>query len=148
MGLLSKLFGSAVGSTVKDVTEGVGNLATKLRSAITGELPPEVRGQIEKVIVEADALAMKSQGELSKIEAQSKSLFISGWRPSIGWICSSGLALHFIIFPLLRWITLLVGHPVETPHIEAGALISLVLALLGIGGMRSYEKSKNVHDKH
>ena len=148
MGFWANMFAPAVGSTVKDVTEGVGNLATKLRSAITGELSPEVRGQIEKVAVEADALAMKAQGELSKIEAQSKSLFKSGWRPSIGWICSTGLALHFIIFPLLRWFTLLAGHPVETPHIEAGALISLVLALLGIGGMRSYEKSKDVHNKH
>ena len=143
MGLLSKLFAPAIGSTVKDVTEGVGNLATKLRSAITGELPPEVRGQIEKVVVEADALAMKAQGELSKIEASSKSLFIAGWRPSIGWICSIGLAFHFIIFPLFEWAT-----PIQAPELETGALISLVMALLGLGGMRSYEKLKNVHGKH
>jgi hypothetical protein len=143
MGLMAKLFGSAVGSTVKDVSEGLGGLATSLRSALTGELPPKVRGEIEKVIVATESLAMKTQGELTKIEAQSKSLFISGWRPSIGWICSIGLAFHFIIFPFLEWAT-----PLDAPEIEAGALISLVLALLGIGGMRSYEKSKGVHDKH
>lgn len=148
MGILGRLLGVDAGKTVKDISDGVGGLATSLRSAITGELPPKVRGEIEKVATEAEALAMKTQGEVTKIEAQSKNLFIAGWRPSIGWICSSGLALHFIVFPLLRWFTTMIGHPVETPQIEAAALISLVMALLGLGGMRSYEKSKGVHGKH
>jgi len=142
MGLLSWLTPD-IGKTVKDVGEGVGGLATSLRSAITGELPPKVRGEIEKVATEAEALAMKTQGEVTRLEAQSKSLFIAGWRPSIGWICSIGLALHFIIFPLLEWAT-----PLNAPEIEVGALISLVMALLGLGGMRSYEKKKGIHNKH
>ncbi len=132
-----------IGKTVKDATDGFGNLATKLRSAITGELPPEVRGAIETVAVEAESLAMKTQGELTKIEASSKSLFIAGWRPSIGWICSIGLAFHFIIFPLFEWAT-----PLKAPELETGALISLVMALLGLGGMRTYEKRKGINDKH
>ena len=140
MGLIRDLLGIPdVGGTVKDVADGVGGLATSIRSAITGELPPKIRGEIEKVATDAEALAMKTQGEVTKLEAQSKSLFIAGWRPAIGWICVSGLGLHFIIFPILKWIT-----DVDPPPIEVGALMSLVAALLGLGGLRTYEKKEKI----
>lgn len=148
MGLLTKLFAPAVGKTVKDVSEGLGGLATKLRSAITGELPPEARAKIEETLAEAESLAMKTQGELTKIEASSKSLFLAGWRPALGWICVIGLGLHFIISPLIQWIAILAGKTITTPQLEVGALMSLVLTLLGVGTMRTYEKKKGINDKH
>ncbi len=148
MGLLGKWFGGNIGTTVKEIGEGVSTIATSLRSAITGELPPKVRGELEKVATEADALAMKTQGEITKAESQSPSLFIAGWRPTLGWICVTGLGLHFIVSPLIQWIAVIVGKTVSAPVFEVGALISLVLTLLGVGTMRSYEKTKGVHDKH
>lgn len=137
-----------VGKTVKDATDGFGNLATKLRSAITGELPPKVRGEIEKVAVEAEALAMKTQGELTKIEASSKSIFLAGWRPALGWICVTGFLIHFIISPVMQWIAILLGKTISAPTLEVGALMSLVITLLGVGTMRTYEKKKNINNKH
>lgn len=80
-----------------------------------------------------------SQIDLNKIEASSKSLFISGWRPAIGWICTVGLFYEFLICPILYscGIETMIG-------IDNSALHSLVASLLGIGAFRTYEKCKNV----
>jgi hypothetical protein len=80
------------------------------------------------------------QAEINKVEAGHRSLFVAGWRPAIGWICAMGLAWGWIIAPTLQFFY--PGH--EMPGIELGEAISLVMAMLGMGALRTYEKHENL----
>ncbi len=86
-----------------------------------------------------------NQVELNKIEARHKNIFVSGWRPFIGWVCGSALAYHFILRDFINWG--LIAFDVDViplPTIELGQLISILLAMLGMSGYRTYEKLKKV----
>lgn len=96
-----------------------------------------------KIKAEADLRAALlgldvAQAGVNEAEASNPSLFVSGWRPAIGWIGAGGLAYHFIARPLLiglGWTTL--------PGLD-NMLFELVFAMLGFGGLRTYEKIKGV----
>ena len=79
----------------------------------------------------------KGQLEVNKVEAAHKSLFVAGWRPSIGWCCSLGLLYHVLIAPIA-------GIWVEVPEIDPSLLMTTMTGLLGLGAMRSYEKTRGV----
>jgi len=80
------------------------------------------------------------QMEINKVEAASSSIFVSGWRPSIGWICGAGFAVQFVIGPLAEWGAALAGHPVKFPQMDTGTMMPLLLGMLGLGGLRTAEK--------
>ena len=80
------------------------------------------------------------QMEINKVEAASSSLFVSGWRPSIGWVCGAGFAVQFVIGPLAEWGSALYGHPVKFPQMDTGTMMPLLLGMLGLGGLRTAEK--------
>ena len=80
------------------------------------------------------------QMEINKVEAASSSIFVSGWRPSIGWICGAGFAVQFVIGPLAEWGSSLAGHPVKFPQMDTGTMMPLLLGMLGLGGLRTAEK--------
>jgi hypothetical protein len=92
---------------------------------------------------------MQQRGELQQIagqiqvnteEAKSQSVFVSGWRPFIGWVCGSGLAYQFIVRPLLTF-AVVIWHPgFVSPTIETAQLIELLVGMLGLGAMRTFEK--------
>lgn len=77
-------------------------------------------------------------------EAKHRSVFVAGWRPSIGWICSLGLAYHFLVLPFASLISVYTNLPQPLPAIDSGELMTLVLSLLGLGGLRTFEKSKGI----
>ena len=79
----------------------------------------------------------KGQLEVNKVEAAHKSLFVAGWRPSIGWCCSLGLLYHVLIAPIA-------GIWVEVPEIDPSLLMTTMTGMLGLGAMRSYEKVQGV----
>ena len=79
----------------------------------------------------------KGQLEVNKVEAAHKSLFVAGWRPSIRWCCSLGLLYHVLIAPIA-------GIWVEVPEIDSSLLMTTMTGMLGLGAMRSYEKTKGV----
>jgi hypothetical protein len=78
MSIVGKIPGEVGADTAKGLLDGVGDLATKIRGAITGELPPEQRFTLEKLALEADQLQNKGQMDINLAEAQSTSLFIAG----------------------------------------------------------------------
>ena len=84
----------------------------------------------------------KAQMEVNKVEAGHTSMFVAGWRPFTGWICASALAYHYIIQPLLTFILYSFGNEVVLPTFDMGTLTTVLLGMLGLGGMRSFEKVK------
>lgn len=88
-----------------------------------------------------------AQSDINKIEAASPSTFVSGWRPFVGWVCASGFACVYIVFPLLTWLTTLFGKSTAFPTLDSGSLMTLLLGMLGMGGMRMAEKMKGVAAK-
>jgi len=86
-----------------------------------------------------------AQIEVNKVEAASDSIFKSGWRPAIGWVCGSAFAYHFVLQPVLIFFLTLFGAEIpELPKFEMEALMTVLLGLLGLGGLRTFEKYKHV----
>lgn len=85
-----------------------------------------------------------AQADINKVEASSANGLVSGWRPASGWVCVAGLFYEFLFRPLAPWLLTIAGHPVpDLPSLE-GVLMELTFALLGIGGLRSFDKKKLV----
>jgi len=122
--------------------------------SIVASLIKPVTGLLDKFIEDADqknllaheiaTLAQKEahknaalQLEVNKTEAAHKNLFVSGWRPSIGWVCSLGLLYNTIIANIL-------GIWVDLPEIDTALLVPVMMGMLGLGAMRSFEKTKGV----
>ncbi len=82
----------------------------------------------------------KAQMEVNKVEAGHNSIFVSGWRPFTGWICATALGYHFILQPLLAFVLYANGIEVVLPVFDMGTLTTILLGMLGLGGMRSLEK--------
>ena len=87
------------------------------------------------------------QIEINKIEASSSSVFVSGWRPAVGWTGALGYAYEFLIRPIGNGIMVSLGAPPAFPGIEVEALTSLLFGLLGLGTLRTVEKINNVARK-
>tara|TARA_R110000868_G_scaffold368115_1_gene631078 strand:- start:40 stop:438 length:399 start_codon:yes stop_codon:yes gene_type:complete len=78
-------------------------------------------------------------------EAKSRSVFVAGWRPFIGWTCGFALAYHFIAAPLVLFGMELAGYEIRAlPVFDMDALMTVLLGMLGLGGMRSFEKAKGL----
>jgi len=88
--------------------------------------------------------ANMAQIEVNKEQAKHSSLFVSGARPAIMWVCCLGLFWSFFLAPFLSWLIVASGSTATLPAIETEGLLSLTLALLGLGGYRSFEKFKGV----
>ena len=84
----------------------------------------------------------KAQLEVNKVEAGHTSRFVSGWRPFTGWICATAMGYHFILQPLLTFLLYTFGHEITLPTFDMTTLTTVLLGMLGLGGMRSFEKVK------
>lgn len=81
------------------------------------------------------------QLKINEVEASHQNVFVSGWRPAAGWLTIAGLAYHYLVFPIFS------GHIPELKDIPTEDLMYLLFALLGMGGLRSFEKIKGVANK-
>lgn len=110
------------------------------------------KSQVEKdqiamqfAILKAQFDAATAQTDINKIEAANPNLFVSGARPFIMWICAGGLAIQFVIFPLIAYgFQLTTGKIVAGPALDMGTLMTLLFAMLGLGAMRTTEKIQGV----
>ncbi len=126
-------------------------------AALIPILAPILTGVMDKVIPDPEAKA-KAQTEVltllaasdiaqlkvNEAEANHQSVFVAGWRPFIGWVGGAALAYIFIVQPIANW-GLQIWYPgIVPPTILTDNLMELVLAMLGLGGMRTFEKLKGV----
>ncbi len=87
----------------------------------------------------------KGQLAINAEEAKSRNIFVAGWRPSVGWCCSLALFAHFLVFPTMDVVTAYMGvAPVAYPQFDMDSLMTILLGMLGLGGMRSFEKYKKL----
>lgn len=107
----------------------------------------ELKGKLAEAAsqINNDYQLQLAQLDINKAEASSSSLFVSGWRPAIGWICGFSLCYAAILEPIARFTASVVFTYVGAfPIIDTEITLQILLALLGIAGMRSYEKHKGV----
>ncbi len=102
------------------------------------------KAEMEQQLVTAANAAAMAQVEVNKVEAAHSNVFVAGWRPSIGWVCAAGLAWAFVLAPIASWALVVLGIRAELPAIQFDHLFELVLAMLGIGGLRTFEKLRGV----
>ncbi len=96
----------------------------------------------ELAAMDADVRLALGQMEVNKAEA-STDLFRGGWRPACGWVCAFGLAYNFLLRPLLPWFAKLAGFNVpDLPAIDTDTLMVLLTGMLGLGGLRTFERVK------
>lgn len=88
--------------------------------------------------------ADQMQADINKEESASPNLFVSGWRPFIGWVCGVAFAYHFVMQPILAFAIANNGGKVELPIFDMQTLSTVLMGMLGLGGLRTLEKIKNV----
>ena len=108
-------------------TDDLSGLGLEIRELIKGkEIDPQ------KLI--------ELQAEINKIEAQHRTIFVAGWRPFIGWVCGFALAYNFVLRDLLVWWF---GPETAPPALQMEHLITVLVGMLGLGGLRSIDKYNN-----
>jgi hypothetical protein len=104
----------------------------------------KARLEMEGKLLEAATAQATQQTDINKIEAAHSSLFVSGWRPFIGWVCGAGLAWAFVVAPFASWMLVALEIKQTPPQLQIDYLLEMVVALLGLGGLRTFEKLKGV----
>jgi hypothetical protein len=125
---------TAVANLADDAVKRIWPDATDIEKAKLAQLSQELQNQFSLVM---------GQLEINKTEASSASLFVSGWRPCVGWICGAALAYAAIIEPMARFIAVvLFSYTGVFPVIDTELTLQILLGLLGLAGLRSFDKSK------
>lgn len=141
-GWLKGLFGGG-GDVVRGTLEGAGSFARDVRAAITGDIDPEKLAELQAQADEIEASSAQAQAEINKVEASHPSIFIAGWRPFLGWTGGLSLFYEMLFRPLMLGFT-----DLDMPPIDTEVTLTLILGMLGLGGMRTWEKSKGVNNQH
>jgi hypothetical protein len=122
---------------VNGIFNGLGTLAKDIRQAITGKDP---ESDAKLILMESELL--KAQAAINLAEAQNTHVFVSGARPFIIWVCGFGVAIRFLVIPVLAvWV--------KIPDIvfDTSPLIGLLIPILGLGAYRTIEKTQGVASK-
>ena len=115
----------------------------ELATAAIGKIWPD-KSAAEAAQLAAQVAIVQGQLDINRAEASSPSAFTSGWRPAIGWVCGLALLFQYILRPLLMWYGVITGHQwPPLPGIDDN-LWQLMLGLLGLGGLRTFEKTKGI----
>ncbi len=134
MGFLSFLkLGKSAGEAISSPIDAVGNTLDKLFTS--KEEKENAKAVMAKIKMKPQIL----QAEINKMEAQHRSIFVAGARPFILWICGFGLSFAFVINPLIQWFTNKPG-----PTLPLDTIMELILCILGLGGLRTFEKFTKV----
>ncbi len=138
MSILSKLLGSGAVSTI-------GGIANVIDQFV--ETSDEKRA-FEQVMLRMQQEPAKAQAEINKIEAAHSTIFVAGWRPFIGWVCGVSLGIYFIpqfALGTYLWFRMsIAANELLAYPVDGAKLFELVLAMLGMGALRTYEKKLGV----
>ena len=85
-----------------------------------------------------------AQLEINKAEAQSRNIFVAGWRPFIGWTCGVAMAYNYVVHPIMIFTLAQLDYLVALPALDLGEMMPVLMGMLGLGGLRSFEKYKGI----
>jgi hypothetical protein len=130
LGLVQSLIGPVTGLLDKFVED------KDLKQQLAHDISTMAERQSHEVI--------QAQIAVNQTEAAHKSLFVSGWRPAVGWTCCLGLMGNFILIPLTNFVLALNTIDIQIPMIDTSTMMPILMGMLGLGTMRTVEKLKNV----
>jgi len=141
MGILNWLTGGVV-NAVKDVVD---EFVTTEEERLEYQLK---KAELELKEKELETRLLEKVHETNIAEAKTGSWFIAGWRPFVGWTCGVALTYSFVVAPFLHSLFRAFGIDFPLPELDMGLLINLILGMLGLAGLRTYEKKIGVHNRH
>ena len=125
----------------------------QLIGPITGLLDKFIEDKDQKARLAHDLATMaqkhaqelaKAQLDVNKTEAAHKSMFVAGWRPAVGWVCCIGLGSNYLFIPMANFVLVVSGSDITVPTLDLSEMMPVLMGMLGLGVMRSYEKVNNV----
>jgi hypothetical protein len=121
-------------------------IGARLLDKIIPDKDAREKAQFELIKASQDQDFQLALGQLNvnTEEAKSQNLFVSGWRPYIGWVCGIALTYNFLIYPLMLWSIASYGSDIKPPPLFSEHLMELVMGMLGLGTLRTFEKWKGV----
>ncbi len=108
----------------------------------------EAAQEHEEKIMTAFLASDQAQDAINAKEAENPNLFIAGWRPFIGWTCGASFAWVFVLQPLASFVLNSIGHPVALPTLDLSQMSPVLMGMLGLSGMRTYEKVQGAQNNH
>ena len=134
--------------TVGEAAEGLSTLGKTIYSLVKGKLPPDEDAKLQLELAKLDQQLMMGQMAINEAEARNQNWFVAGARPFILWICGVAILYNFVIAPFLYSFFSVYKIDFPLPQLDMGTLMSLTLGMLGISGLRTYEKLRGVNDRH
>ena len=126
-----------------NIWEGIGKLATSIREAITGTPSPEKQAAAAAALMQMEFMLTQGQMKINEIEAGHQSIFVAGWRPAVGWVCVLGFGWYYVLAPFTSFGLQVLGLTAPPlPVLDMGELMTLLMGILGLGTMRSFDKMK------
>jgi hypothetical protein len=103
---------------------------------------PAAKAQAEAALRDSLQQWDAQQNKINEVEAQSSSLFVAGWRPCVGWVCCAALSWTYILQPIAAFTLAQLGYLTALPRLDMNEMLPILLGMLGLGGLRSWEKTK------
>ena len=134
LGIIQGLLGGGQGGALKTISKVIDDLHTSDEEKLDKKI---LMQRIQQKLAE-------KQLDVNAKEAGHRSIFVSGWRPFIGWCGGFALAFEFILSPGIEWYSKFAGLNLIAPEIQTGPLLAIVTSMLGVASLRSFEKSKGL----
>lgn len=133
-----------------DPITAIANVANTVLGRVLPDKPAQeaAQAQLAQMQLQGELAEVAGQLQVDAAEAQSKSTFVAGWRPFVGWICGFGLAYQFLLRPLLSFGASCFGSHIIAPELDTSNLLQLLAGMLGMAGMRTVEKIQGVSTGH
>lgn len=151
-GILGGPAGAAVGGLIANAL-GVGDSEADLADALKKN--PQLAAKVKALEISQGTQLAQLQAQLSgkrldiiKTYAASPSVFKSGGRPFLLWTCGAAFAWQYVIGPMASWLASLAGHPLAIPTLDMSVMMPVLIGLLGLGGMQSFDRLKGTSAEH
>jgi len=127
-----------------DVT-GLGAISG-LADTVINKIWPD-KSEAEKQQLAAAVMVVQGQLDINKVEAANPSVFVSGWRPAIGWVCGAACAWNWIGLKIALFVAAYLGHELKMQPADTAEMLPILMGMLGLGGLRTVEKIQGVAAK-